>query len=165
MAIGGIAEGVASNAIWNGITRSLRLWQMSRISIVSPGHLQILQFAEQAHGQNYYYVSGKLKHLSPGHKIWLLTELANSRKFWPQGYSSVQFDPGNGTWIGKVNPGNGPNNLRIHAVVAPPTTDDFFTYYHKINLLSKKWEPIDRIPPECLNTASVQPLYPPAIST
>ena len=72
----------------------------------------------------------------------------------------MTFDYYRGTWMGKIN-GSGRKQVRIVAVVAPPTSQDFFRYFQEIGRLhGYQFEPVRRIPPECKNVASVQAFIP-----
>jgi hypothetical protein len=99
-------------------------------------------------------VEGTLEHLPEGHKIWLLNVNERSKQVWPQGFSTVEdWDAQRGVWTGRVcgKPGE---TIKIVAVVAPPTSTDFFNYYQRICDCGTV-EPLGRIPPECTNQASV----------
>jgi hypothetical protein len=45
--------------------------------------------------------------------------------------------------------------MQILAVVAPPTSQDFFEYFQKRGAETKAFVPLNRIPPECRNIAAV----------
>jgi hypothetical protein len=106
-----------------------------------------------------HVVRGRLKSLPEGHKIWLLTADERFDQFWPQGFYPVQFDEQIGEWHGRIN-GSGTSPLRIFAVVAPPTSQDLFRYFQRRGDETKKFVPLNRIPPECRNTHSVQARLP-----
>jgi hypothetical protein len=43
------------------------------------------------------------------------------------------------------------------AVVAPPSTQDYFRYFQRLGeLRCYQFEPLPRVPPECINSCSVQ---------
>ena len=129
-----------------------------RIRITSPRPLEILGPPPPHGGLTPFLVRGTLKPQPPlGHEIWLLTEVVQLGEFWPQGghHDRVKYNYLDGTWEGRVNAGD--NNFRIHAVVAPPTSDDFFKYYHNMGEICGKWVPLKRIPIECKNRTEVQP--------
>jgi hypothetical protein len=63
-------------------------------------------------------------------KIWLLHQDEKTGLIYPQGFSIVKYDHRNGTWEGKISAGS-PGGIRIIAVVAPPTSQDFFRYISK----------------------------------
>jgi hypothetical protein len=68
-----------------------------------------------------------------------------------------QIEKNTRQWLGKIN-GSGRRDLTITAVVAPPTSQDFFRYYQVSGGLRvpPKWDPIPRVPLECSNRVSVQ---------
>ena len=152
-----ITTGIVSNGLWAGIstaTRRLLRWQ---IKITHPRTGEMLQGAEPQGKVSTYPVRGTLRHLPKGHEIWLLTKDGGTGHIFPQGAVQVQYDPVNKTWEGRIN-WRGDPNLRIIAVVAPHTSQDFFCYYQKLGRL-RNWtfEPLIRVPAECANSAEVQP--------
>jgi hypothetical protein len=155
-----ITTGIVSNGLWAGIsaaTRRLLRWQI-RITHPRPG--EMLQGAEPQGKGFSYPVRGTLRHLPKGHEIWLLTQDGRTGNISPQGSVQVQYDPVNKTWEGRINWYGGPN-LKIIAVVAPHTSQDFFRYYWKLGRLRKgDFEPLIRVPAECANSAEVQPHVP-----
>jgi len=107
-----------------------------------------------------YAVHGTLKSLPADCEIWLITTDKRTRQYWPQGFADVHYDRPTGTWRGEVHSGRSP--LQVVAVVAPPTSQQLFRYYQKLGDLrqqkneSKPWhQPLDAIPAECRNVASV----------
>lgn len=50
---------------------------------------------------------------------------------------------------------SGGPNVTIIAVVAPPTSQEFFQYYEKVGSKTA-YEPLERIPAECWNIHEVQ---------
>jgi hypothetical protein len=152
----GVVEGLVTEGLWAGLTVSARRLLGGRIRIISPKASGYLDEDRQTLGQmTTYNVRGTLKRLARGHEIWLLRQDEISSKIWPQGFSRVVFDADSRQWHGRVN-GTGQSAFRIIAVVAPPTSHDFFRYCQKVGNLSKHFEPIDRIPPECTNFDYVQ---------
>jgi hypothetical protein len=126
-----------------------------QIEITSPVHGQVLADPKPLGPNSVSYpVRGRLKRLPDGqHKIWLLVAHEGSERCWPQGFYSVDYDNQTGEWNGRVNAGNTP--LRIIAVVAPPTSQDLFRYFQKRGDETKSYVPLERVPPECSNRASV----------
>jgi hypothetical protein len=126
-----------------------------KVQITLPLHGQSLS-DPQPLGPNSvsYVVRGKLKSLPEGHKIWLITADERAELYWPQTFYPVQFNKETGDWHGRVNPGRSP--LQVFAVVAPPTSQDLFRYFQKRGDETKRFVPLNRIPPECRNVASVQ---------
>lgn len=157
----GIVDGIAGNAIWSGITAAFRSAAGWQIQITHPRPQELLSGAEQL-GKNSvaFQIRGTLKHLRKGDEIWLLTQDELTGYVWPQGFFNVQYNPQQGTWMGKIN-GNGKKQVKIVAVVAPPTSQDFFRYFQMVGRLRDyKFEPLKRIPEECTNKASVQAFIP-----
>jgi hypothetical protein len=134
--------------------------EVAKIQITLPRHGEILTDPNPLGPSSVsYLVRGKLKALPEGHQIWLLTADERFEQYWPQGFYPVQFNEHTGEWHGRVN-GSGHSPLRIFAVVAPPTSQDFFRYFQKRGDETKKFIPLNRLPPECCNTASVQARLP-----
>src|SRR5579862_2290469 len=86
---------------------------------------------------------------------------AETCRSWPQGFFPVQFGPSEGTWFGQIDPGHR-RHIRIVAVVAPPTSEDFFTYYERVGREVRRgiFEPLSGVPAECVNQDSVQARVP-----
>jgi hypothetical protein len=105
-----------------------------------------------------YEVRGKLKSLPQGCEIWLLTADDRAERYWPQGFRRVQYKEQTGDWQGRVHAGNSP--LRVIALVAPPTSQQLFRYFQKRGDETGYHSPLDRIPEECQNIASVQTRVP-----
>ena len=94
------------------------------------------------------------------HEIWILSQDESSGLIWPQGFFPVRYDPGEGTWVGKIN-GGGKKNVKIVAVVAPPTSQDYFRYFQEVgNKNNYQYRPLKRIPPERRNQSHVQARMP-----
>jgi hypothetical protein len=72
----------------------------------------------------------------------------------PRGFFPCYYKDKEHTWWGKINP-MGRQHFRLIAVVAPPTSDDFFTYYQQVGK-DTGFKPLKPIPPECRNIASLQ---------
>jgi hypothetical protein len=78
---------------------------------------------------------------------------------WPQGFFKVKHEP-TGDWRGRVQGLQG-QTIRVIAVVAPPTSHDFFMYSEKVGReTGGHFVPLDHIPAECRNSASVQTYFP-----
>ena len=156
MALPGVIEGVAGNIIYGGSSAWVRRLFGTRIRITSPKVGQFLEDDPQKLGEmTHFKVQGKLKRLPKGHEIWLLLQVETLPQVWPQGFFRVVFDSQTGEWHGRVN-GSSRKNARIIAVVAPPTSHEFFTFFQKAGMAKGHFEPLDRIPPECKNMDSVQ---------
>jgi hypothetical protein len=155
-----ISQGVAGNAIWTGISNAARTVFQGNIEITSPRTGEILSGQEPLASGFSYQVRGKLRRLPKGHEIWLMTQDESTGLLWPQGFFPVHFDSRERTWMGKIN-GSGKKQVKIVAVVAPPTSQDLFRYFQLLGRMREyKFEPLKRIPPECSNVASVQALLP-----
>jgi hypothetical protein len=151
-----ITTGVASNGIWAAIAAAWRRLSDRQIKITHPRPQGVLTKPEKMGGSFSYPVSGTLKHLPKGHEIWVLTQNERTGQVWPQGFFMAQYNRETGMWMGKVNGSGGPM-IRIIAVVAPPTSQDFFRYFQKLGTLRNyQFEPLTRVPLECSNYDSVQ---------
>jgi hypothetical protein len=71
----------------------------------------------------------------------------------------MQWDRQTGDWSGRVS-GNPGERVKIVAVVAPPTSIDFFRYYQNICNSGREYDPLTRLPLECTNKDWVQTLFP-----
>jgi hypothetical protein len=140
---------------WSSFRALWRYWRAGRIHINSPRDQEFLEGREtmDEQGRFSYAVKGTLKRLPPDHEIWLLTEDHRPGRIWPQGFSPVEFDRGRGEWVGRVHTRD--PRPKILAVVAPPTSVDFFKYYQRMGAKTD-FTGLDRVPPECKNKDSVQ---------
>jgi hypothetical protein len=155
-----ITQGVAGNAVWAAITAVGRAIVPHKIKIISPRSQELLGGREPLGSGFSYEIRGTLKKLPKGHEIWIVTRDDSTGYVWPQGFSTVQYDPVQGTWTGRVN-GSGKAEVRIIAVVAPPTSQDFFRYFQELGRLREyQFKPLPRVPPECVNMDSVQAKIP-----
>lgn len=143
----GVIEGVLSNALW-----SLRGMKERKITIVSPRSNETVHAAERDGESIIFLVRGFLPHLPKSHEIWLLTGDPSTGRVWPQGRYPLSFDKKTREWEGYVTVrGRG---ATVHAVVAPPTSQDLFRYYRQV-AEKTRWEPISHIPAECVNRDTV----------
>jgi hypothetical protein len=150
----GLVEGVAGNALWGGIRASVERVMGRQIRITHPRPTETLTDPERCLGEGLCFpVRGTLKSLPAQHEIWLLLE-EQTGQVRPQGFFPVQNDPQQRSWIGKIH-ATGRTHVKIIAVVAPPTSQDFFRYYQRLGSMTK-FEPLNRVPPECLNATFVQ---------
>jgi hypothetical protein len=90
-----------------------------------------------------YIARGKLSRLPKGHQIWLLTKDENTGRVWPQSFEDPRYDEETKMWEVRVN-GSRKSRLAIIAVVAAPSTQDYFRYFQRLGELS---------PPDFVGTA------------
>src|ERR1035441_8656839 len=160
MTINGITDGIIVAVIVAGVGASFRRVFGQRIEITYPRPQESLTDPDALGDGFAYPVRGTLKRLPKGHQIWLLTQDDSKGSVWPQGFFPVEYNPSQGTWMGKIN-GSGKPNVRIVAVVAPSSSQDFFRYFQKLGQLrNNDFEPLPRVPPECVNQDSVQARIP-----
>jgi Domain of unknown function (DUF4062) len=129
----------------------------NNIQITSPRPLEFLEDRQPLGEKGFSYrVRGTLKQRPRDHEIWLLTEHHLGGVF-PQGFRQgrVQYDSQTGEWVGRVAVTT--EQVKIIAVVAPPTSQDFFRYYQRLgDIHNNQFEKLVRVPPGCKNTDSVQ---------
>jgi hypothetical protein len=89
-----------------------------------------------------------------------LREDERSGRVRPQGFLPVQYFRDKGEWVGRVT-GLAGQPSKIFAVVAPPSSCDFFQYYQKLGAQLPQYEPRNRIPPSVQIELSVQARLPP----
>jgi hypothetical protein len=129
------------------------------IKITHPGPGKFLTDGQpMGSGGQRFPVRGTLKSKPRGHEVWILVHDGATEKVRPQ-FRAAMFDADQGTWSGWINP-SGQSEVRIVAVVAPPTSHEFFQYFQKVGDLHHNHVPLERIPPECTNRDSVQAWVP-----
>jgi hypothetical protein len=150
----------AAKTGWSGVKAWVEYWRAGRIQITSPRPRELLEGKEpfELQGRFSYTVRGTLKRLPRDHEIWLLIE-DRSGYVWPQGFSRVQYNQQTGEWFGRVHTQF--SEPTIIAVVAPPTSVDFFRYYQKVGNKTNH-EALTRVPVECTNRTTVQARVAPA---
>jgi hypothetical protein len=158
MPVPGWVESLGLRAAWSAGAALVGLRGLT-IQITEPRHLEVLSDPKPSPGGNStsYLVRGKLKHLPRGHQIWLLVENEKTKKLWPQGWASVKYDPEKGEWMGRVI---AKGDVRLIAVVAPPTSQQYFRYYQSLGDKAMHFEPLDSLPIECSIQTSVQTRIP-----
>jgi len=129
--ITGIIESVVAGILLAIAGAIYRLCAGRQIEITHPRPGETLTDPEPLGGGQAFPVRGTLRRLPQGNEIWLLTEDESTGLFWPQGFFNAHYDPQSKTWLGKIF-GGGRKNIRIVAVVAPPTSQDFFRYYQTV---------------------------------
>jgi len=126
------------------------------IKITTPLPRAVLMNPQSDGRVSYFAVQGSLKKLPQGHHIWLLVRPEQSDRVWPQGFFDVEFDPAIGQWTGRIH-AEGASRFSIIAVVAPPTSCQFFRYYQRVgDKHDYQFEPLSQLPPECVNKDEVQ---------
>jgi hypothetical protein len=151
-----------AKTIWSATATAMKIVAGGRIKITSPRPMEVLTRAEKLDsGLQAFPVGGKLKWLPKEHAIWVLTQDESTGRVWPQGFFPAQYDPDEGRWSGKIDAGNR-GHIRIYAVVAPPTSQNFFEYYEWVGreLRGGIFEPLRQVPSECVNRGSVQAVVP-----
>jgi hypothetical protein len=156
-----ISTSLIASVIYATIGGGYRRWFGQEIKITDPQPESVLAAAEDIGGVIAHPVYGTLKYLSRGHKIWLLVVDESGGNIWPPGFTPVDYRKEQGTWKGYIHVW-GWHQITIVAVVAPPTTQDYFNYYQKLGRdFNSKFPPISRIPPECRKHVSVHARVPP----
>jgi hypothetical protein len=116
------------------------------IKITHPRPGELLTDGQPVGSSGYRFpVRGTLKNKPAGHEVWILAHDGANEKVRPQ-FRAAIFDPDQGTWSGSINP-SGQSAVRIVAVVAPPTSHEFFQYFQKVGDLHRNRVPLERIPP------------------
>jgi hypothetical protein len=144
------------NGLWSMVGEKIKnLDDLDKIEITSPkdGGVLVEQIKHRNDEAFTYLVRGTLKHLQKDHHIWLL----NSNKegqVWPQAPVTTR-DEVSGKWEGRVYLQTKYNGTFINAVVAPPTSQQLFEYYHLHGKTARSWIPLSTMPPECQNVARV----------
>ena len=150
---------MAGSAGWRQVEGWLGRMGSGPIRITSPGEGQGLT-GKVPDGESFtYLVRGKLKRLPKDSSIWLLVEDERTHCLWPQGAERVAPTDGEGSWTGRIHVGVGYSRVKILAVIAPPTSTDFFEYACA-NGTKTGWSPLTRLPPECKNVHPVTALVP-----
>jgi hypothetical protein len=156
----GFMESVLIKGFWAGLGVAWNA-RFSPIKITYPRPQEPLTEPEPLGPKSVSYpVRGTLKRLPKGHEIWLLPQDESTGYVWPQGFVAVQYDPTTKNWEGRIN-SRGPANVKIIAVVAPPTSQQYFRYFQKLGGL-RDWtfEPLPNVPPDCVNFDVVQARIP-----
>jgi Predicted nucleotide-binding protein containing TIR-like domain len=151
------ASGNLQASLGAACTKIEQAIKFHKIQITSPTPGGFLEDPQPMADGLSYLVRGKLGRLPSNHTIWLLNQDQFSERVWPQGFSDgrVKYHPQTGEWEGRVYVAPSQVNISIIAVVAPPTSQEFFEYYQKV-VGQTKAEPVSRIPAECRNWVRVQ---------
>jgi hypothetical protein len=110
-----------------------------QIKITYPQPGEILSSGAPMENGRKFYVWGALKGKPQDHEVWILIQ-DDSGKVWPQCNAAI-FDAGSRTWSGWINPGRR-SEVRIVAVVAPPTSHIFSQYFQKLGDQNRKRVPL-----------------------
>ena len=156
MMFGAVLEVLADKglaAAWKYIDSSLR---GLNIKISDPRPDNVLKDPRPFGSGWRFLIRGKLKKLPRDHEIWLLTQDARNNLIWPQGSEGVVYDSETQQWSGLVYLDGPERKVRIIAVCAPPTSQDLFRYFLRVgDLRDQQYEPLQRVPLECVNFESV----------
>jgi hypothetical protein len=135
-------------SLWDECKKMVdNLITQDKIQITVPINSGVLD-DRQRDGEGFTYrVCGTLKHLPQGQVIWLLN--GDGRQFWP--HSTADYDVGSGEWRGRTFLWPKQSGAFINAVVAPPTSQQFFRYYQQYG----QGKPLSCIPAECENQTRV----------
>jgi hypothetical protein len=135
--------------LWHQVTEQVSaIAAENKIEITSPKNNEELEDPQTFLEGYRYRVRGTLKYLPLHHSIWLLNASADGKQ-WPQ--QAATFDSISGAWEGRIYLQTWQNGTFINAVLAPPTSQRFFEYYHSYG----SGNPLSRIPDECENIAQV----------
>jgi hypothetical protein len=147
--------GFAVSWLWERYRR-FEDWRSNAIEIHSPRPGETLneRDARIVEGMRCFAVRGKLGFVPEGHAIWILLQTPGGTSTWPQGFYKVNFDNESHTWHGFFFAPDRGRQVQVAAVVAPPTSQEFFTYYQS-QVSATKAAPLSGIPPKCKNVATV----------
>jgi hypothetical protein len=137
--------------LWKEVPEKIdAIEEENKIQITSPTEGRVLEDQrEHQHLKGHTYsVRGTLKYLPRPCSIWLLNA-SNDGRQWPQ--EPARHDPVSGRWDGRIYLQEEQQGTWINAVVAPPTSQQFFEYYHRYGNAN----PLSGIPDECKNIAQV----------
>ncbi|HEX3747650.1 MAG TPA: hypothetical protein VHW09_27130 [Bryobacteraceae bacterium] len=154
-----IATSVAGTIIYATVGGGYRRLFGQQIYITEPQENGFLAPAESRRGTSAHAVSGTLKHLPKGHAVWLIVIDEKKGKHWPQGFERVEYHEATGTWSGYIT-ADGWHQVTVTAVVAPPTTQEYFNYFQRVGGMTKH-EPLLSIPSECKRRHSIHVKVPP----
>jgi hypothetical protein len=154
----GIVGSIIAAAIVALLVGGYKRWFGQQIRITQPKENDFLLPAELHLGVQAHPVYGTVRHVPKGHKIWLLAAEESTGKAWPQGFSPVE-QSGDGTWKGYIHVW-GWHRVTIVAVIAPPTSQEYFRYFQRVGKKTD-YEPIIGIPPECKKRHTISAKVPP----
>jgi hypothetical protein len=138
------------DALWHQVEDKIKEFiEQDIIKIICPTEGAMLENPQRSGDRGFtYLVQGTLKYLPKDYVIWLLNASTKGEQ-WPQG--SAIFDSKSGNWEGRIYLQTWLPETIINAVVAPPTSQQFFEYYQQYG----NAKPLSRLPDECKNIATV----------
>jgi hypothetical protein len=136
--------------LWGEVEKKVKsLDELDKIQITSPKDGGVLLNGIKQESDAFLYpVHGSLKHLQKGHHIWLVNSNGEGQ-VWPQEQITTH-DVTSGKWEGHVYLQTRYSGMFINAVVAPPTSQQLFEYYHLHGRFGS-YRPLSQIPYECQN--------------
>jgi hypothetical protein len=149
---------IAGHSIYDRMNYAIKK-RRNRIEITSPRPDEALKNPVSQRPGPCYRVVGRLGFLPEDHQIWLLVQHSKMNKVWPQGFSSPSYRKETGEWEGFIRSPDSKEEIRIVAVVAPPTSQMMFSYY-QMHGNETNWAPFEAIPEECRNIAVVRAMLP-----
>jgi hypothetical protein len=165
--MGVLVEGIIGSVVAAGIVAvivaSYKRWFGQRIAIINPTEHRSLSAAEPRAGIMAHVVHGTVKHLPKGHRIWLVFVHEAGGQFWPQSFAPVETNDAKGTWKGYIHVFDWQykwENITIMALIAPPTTQQYFNYFQRVGKKTG-FEPLSAIPAECKWRHTIQAKVPP----
>ena len=155
----GVAGSLIASIIYATVGGGYRRWFGQQIKIKEPRENGFLAPSECRAGIQAHAVSGTLKYIPKGHRIWLIVADETKGKYWPQGFAPVEYHEDTGTWKGYIHVW-GWQHVTIYAVIAPPTTQEFFNYFQRVGEKTG-FAPMLGIPRECKKRATLRCKVPP----
>jgi hypothetical protein len=135
--------------LWYQVTEQVdAIVAENKIEITSPKDNEDLEGGIKFLEGHRYRVQGTLKHLPSRHAVWLLNSTPDGKQ-WPQ--QVALYDGISGKWEGYIYLQRWVEGTLINAVVAPPTSQRSFEYYHSYGA----GNPLSGVPDECENIAQV----------
>ncbi len=144
-----------ARAFWNRSKAITPAEPAVQISIISPLNDGVLENGKDtAQAAHRYLARAKVSNLPHGHKVWFVHEKPRTGEIWPQ-EPAISKTPDE--WEAWTFVWDHHNEVTIVAVVAPPTSNDYFEYYHTVRkpLGAQGPIPLPRIPPECTVSSPV----------
>jgi hypothetical protein len=156
----GVVGSLIASIICAILVAGHRRWWGQQIKITEPAPNAFLAPVEVRRGTGAHRVFGTLNFLPKGHRIWLIVVDETKGRYWPQGFEAVEYHGETGTWSGYIT-AEGWHSVTVVAVVAPPTTQDYFNYFQRVGHKTS-YDPLLGIPQECRKRDTVRCKVPPA---